>query len=128
MQNKVVIHYRDGRILKGTTHDVLPHKSTFHATDKETGQTVEVELSQLKAVFFVKTYEGDREYAERDDVERSGMGRKIQVTFEDGETLIGYTQGYSQNRPAFFLFPSDPKSNNDRILVVTDAAESVKFL
>jgi small nuclear ribonucleoprotein (snRNP)-like protein len=128
MQNKVVIRYRDGRILKGTTHDVLPQKSTFHVTDKETGQTVEVELSQLKAVFFVKTYEGNQRYEERDDIGRSGMGKKIKVIFKDGETLIGYTQGYSGNRPVFFLFPSDPKSNNDRILVVTDAAESVKFL
>jgi len=128
MQNTVVIHYRDGRLLKGTTHDLLPNKSAFHVADKETGQTVQVELAQLKAVFFVKTYDGKQGHEEREDLERSGMGKKIQVRFKDGEKLIGYTQGYSPNRPAFFVFPLDPQSNNDRILVLTDATDSVEFL
>ncbi len=128
MQNTVVVRYPDGRLIKGTTHDFLPNKSTFHVTEKDTGQRIPVDLSGLKAVFFVKTYDGSKDYREKIDGQRVGMGRKIQVKFKDGETLVGYTQGYTPNRPSFFVFPADPNSNNERILVITAATESVQFL
>lgn len=57
-----------------------------------------------------------------------GFGKKIQVRFKDGETLIGYTQGYSPARTGFILFPADEKSNNDRVFVIKAAAEEVAFL
>ena len=50
------------------------------------------------------------------------------MTFKDGEVLVGSTQGYQQDRPGFFLVPADPRSNNDRIYVVTTAVEKVSFL
>ena len=51
----------------------------------------------------------------------------VQVTFKDGETLVGATQGYQPDRPGFFLTPADPKSNNERIFVVTKAVARVSF-
>ena len=86
-------------------------------------------LSQpLKAVYFVKTYEGRPAYNERTDIERIGFGKKIKILFKDGETQIGYTQGYTPNRSGFIVFPADPESNNERIYVVTAATSKIEFI
>jgi hypothetical protein len=61
-------------------------------------------------------------------MERRGFGRKMRVLFRDGETIIGYTQGFSPARQGFILFPGDPGSNNDRIFIVTAATEEINFL
>jgi hypothetical protein len=63
-QNKIVVHYQDGRILKGTTADFFPNKERFHVNqiDAPVGsKPVEVLISQLKAIFFVKDYKGQPE-------------------------------------------------------------------
>jgi hypothetical protein len=126
--NKIIIRYADGKIISGTTQDFFPNKETFHVIDSNDRECHEVSIKNLKAVFFVKTFEGNAEYQDKDDIERSGFGRKIKVLFKDGETLVGYTQGFSPNRSGFILFPSDPDSNNDKVFVVTAATEQIDFI
>jgi hypothetical protein len=128
MRNSVVVHIPGGTLLKGVTHNFFPNKEKFHLTDSETGEVREVSLAGIKAVFFVKGFEGDRDYQERTDVERTGLGKKILVNFKDGETLVGYSQGFTPGRPGFFVFPADPQSNNERIFVATEATTEVRFL
>jgi hypothetical protein len=128
MQNKVVLRYLDGRIQKGTTEDFSPVKETFHVKDSESGVSEAVTFAALKAVFFVKTFAGNAGYQERSDAERTGFGKKIRVTYRDGETQIGYTQGFAPNRPGFFIFPCDAECNNERIFVITRATQNVQFL
>lgn len=53
-------------------------------------------------------------------------GRIIEVTFFDGETLVGTSLTYDASRPGFFLFPADPQSNNVRVFVVRAATTSVR--
>jgi len=127
MQFQVVVHFADGRLLKGHATDFFPNKETFHLEEKGSGETNEIKVSELKGVFFVKTLQGNPAHHERKDLERPGMGKRIQVKFEDGEVLIGYTSGYSPDRPGFFVFPSDPESNNEKVFVVTAAATNVSF-
>jgi hypothetical protein len=128
MLNKVVLRARDGRLLKGTTTDFHHNGQKFHVTEHETGRNMEVTTARLKAVFFVKAFEGRPGYVENKDMERQGMGKRILVRFKDGEKLSGYTSGYSPDRETFFVFPADPESNNERIMVITDATEEVTFL
>lgn len=128
MRNMVVIHFPGGNVLKGITNNFFPNKDKFHLTDSGTGEVREVLLSGLKAVFFVKGFDGDPAYRDRSDVERTGLGKKIQVDFSDGEVLVGYSQGFTPNRPGFFVFPADPDSNNDRVFVVTAATKAARFL
>ena len=128
MQNKVVVHSPGGTLIKGITNDFFPNKDRFHVAEDGTGELKEVVIADLKAVFFVKDYAGNSDYQERTDVERVGFGKKIQVEFSDGETLIGYSSGYAPNRPGFFVFPADPDSNNDRVFVITAATKDVHFL
>jgi hypothetical protein len=128
MQNRVVVHTADGRIFKGTTADFFPNKELFHLGEEGTGATHDIQVAALKAVYFVKTFEGRRDYQERADTERVGCGRKIKICFSDGETQFGYTQGYAPNRTGFFVFPVDPESNNERIYVVTAATTRIEFV
>ena len=92
------------------------------------GEIQEVHLAGVKAVYFVKSFEGRAEYLERSDLERVGFGKKIRIQFKDGETQDGYTQGFSANRPGFFVFPCDPDCNNDRVFVVKAATDKVQFI
>ena len=87
-----------------------------------------VNLATLKAVFFVKDHAGNKDYNENKAFEKPVPGRKLQVTFRDGEMLVGSSRAYDADRPGFFMTPADPKSNNDRIYVVARAVRSVAFI
>ena len=128
MNNKVVVHHSNGNILKGETGDFFPNKPLFHLRVLGTNETKQIDIQNLKAVYFVETFEGDST-SEREDfrIERTGFGKKIRIQFKDGEVQYGYTQGYSPDRPGFFISPCDPSSNNLRIFVVTGATVLIKF-
>lgn len=129
--NKIVVRYRDGRVLKGFTSDFFPTKDVFHLATSNApgGKTIEVRVADLKALFFVKDFAGDptRNDVKAFDPARPQAGRKVTVTFSDGEVLVGTTQGYDPARAGFFVVPADPGSNNDRCFVVTAAVKGVKF-
>jgi hypothetical protein len=80
--------------------------------------------------FFVKDFSGNRERNEvlGFPIEKPVVGRKIRVDFQDGETLIGTTQGYDPNRPGFFIIPADTGSNNEQCFVVTSATKQISFV
>ena len=133
MQNKIVVRYRDGRTLKGHTADFLPTRASFHVVPLEptgTKGTLEIPFAELKAIFFVRDFAGDKAYQETKSFapEQRPPGRRIQVEFKDGEVLVGTTMGYQANRSGFFLVPADPHSNNERCYVVSTAVKKVAFL
>ena len=132
IQNKIVVRYQDGRVLKGFTRDFLPNKDLFHLSpmDAPESKPQEVRIPELKAVFFVKDFMGNPQYKARQefDPSRPVIGRKIRVVFRDGETLVGTTQGYEPGRPGFFLIPADSQSNNERCFVVSAATQEVSFV
>lgn len=128
MQNQIIVRFTDGKILKGTTADLFPNKAIFHLNCKGSAALQEIDIYYLKAVYFVKSFEGNPDYQEKDDIERVGFGKKIKVHFKDGETLVGYTQGYSPNRDIFIVFPSDPDSNNEKVFVMANATSKVSFM
>ena len=127
---KVVLRFKDGRVLKGFTQDFFPHKDRFHhfLIDKPPGLPIEVAMKELKAVFVVRDFVGNSRYAERKKYleEEKPSGLNIEVTFVDGEVLVGSTLGYDLKRLGFFVFPADPNSNNIRIFVVSSGVGSVR--
>jgi len=126
----VVARFVDGRVLKGTTQDFAPHKPIFHlyVWDDPTARALAVPEKEMKALFFVRSYEGNPKHVEdRDLAKAKGQGRKIVVTFADGEVLGGFTTGYSKDKQGFFVIPVDPKSNNSRVYVVTAAVKRVEW-
>ena len=78
----------------------------------------------------MRDFAGNPEYHERKDFEAGGktIGTKIEVTFQDGEVLVGSTMGYDLKRQGFFVFPADPQSNNLRAFVVSAAIKNVRQL
>lgn len=127
MQNKIIIRYLDHKILKGTTSDFFPHKQYMHLILNETKEVINVDIKTLKAIYFVKSFEGNPGYNERSDVKRTGLGKRIRVKFKDGEVLSGYTQGFSPERLGFHVVPSDPDSNNERIFVTNAATVDISL-
>ncbi len=133
-RNRIVVHYKNGTLLKGYTHDFNPVRETFHVNgdaDADGDGVREVMVPDLIAVFFVRTLGGDRYYSEKKrfgEVDSSKLkGLKIKVTFIDGEVIRGVTLGYNRNKKGFFVVPIDPKSNNERIYVVSDAVSAVSL-
>jgi hypothetical protein len=130
-ESKLVVRYLDGRVLKGHTLDFSSTKDSFHLIPlDDPSSPVEVRLAQIKAVFFVKDFMGQREYDERSEFDGSHpvMGRKIQVTFNDGEVLAGTSEVYMPNRKGFVLFPADRRSNSEKVFVVNSSVREVKFI
>ncbi|WP_026853465.1 DUF6982 domain-containing protein [Geothrix fermentans] len=127
--NQVVARYLDGSTLKGETNDFFPNKELFHVSVNGS-KPLEVKIPELKALYFVRTLQGDPEHQKTNDFPPNGPapGRKMKVTFKDGEVLVGTTQGYQPGRPGFFLLPADPRSNNERCYIVTSATQSVAFV
>lgn len=131
--NQVVAHTKTGQLIKGITNNFLPNKESFHllpAGSAPGSKPVEVFLNQLKAIFFVKDLQGQRDHQEKNafDPYAFQQGRKLRVVFQDGEVLVGLTQGYQPGRPGFFMVPADPKSNNERCYVVTSSTREVTLL
>jgi hypothetical protein len=129
LKNRVVVRYRDGRRLKGFTWDFLPTKEIFHVADEKDEKKIsEISIRDLKAVFFVKTFEGNRERQPGYTLEdfRKVAGLKLKVTFLDGEVLYGTTNAYAPGRKAFFLLPADKTGNNDRVYVFAEATQGIE--
>ena len=125
--NKVVARFKNGAVKKGSTCDFFPNKAMFHLNSIN-GEILDINIEELKAVYFVKNYEGDKDRVDSYTDDIPGGGRKVQVKFSDGETLIGYTQGYTPNRSGFFVITADLQNNNDRIYIIASAVEKVTFL
>jgi hypothetical protein len=74
----------------------------------------------------VHDLEGDPGH--RPDVETATKhGRRIQVTFVDGEVLEGSTLSYAAEGPGFFVTPLDAGGNNVRMFVASGAVRHVQF-
>jgi hypothetical protein len=133
VNNKVVVRFADGRVLKGSTADFVPARDRFHLNTLGAppgSKPVPVQVAELKALIFVKDFSGNPRHQERKEFEagRSAAGRRIKVFFKDGELLVGTTTGYQPGRPGFFLVPVDPESNMERCFVVAQATAKIAFV
>jgi hypothetical protein len=129
MRQKVVVRYKDGGVAKGTTADFAPSRATF-TLDQDPpapdGPTI-IRVEELKAVFFVHSYEGNREYREKKlRIPEGTIGQRYLLTFTDGETMRGTALGAHLSRYGFLLFPSDHGGNNKRIFVVHSAVKELR--
>ena len=128
---RVVARYGDGRVVKGFTRNFDPNRPSFtlDVLDAPPGdEPMVVRVRDLKAVFFVKDFAGNPDYNERKQFAAAFTGRRLAVTFADGEVLVGTSFSYDPSRDGFFLFPADPTSNNDKVFVVAASVTEVRKL
>ena len=129
MMHKVVVRYLNGKVAKGTTSDFAPNRTTFtlNLEPPPIAGPVKIGFDELKAVFFVHSFEGNREYREQKLRKPEGtIGRRYLLTFTDGETMRGTALGVNLSRYGFLLFPSDAGSNNQRIFVMHSAVKELR--
>lgn len=128
---KVVVRYVEGQTLKGYTQDFHPSRPHFTLCPNPSqtdGDVVLVPLVRLKALFFVRDFAGNPDYVERTDiVVEPTRGRRIQVTLNDEEVIVGTTLNYRSDGQGFFVRPIDPLANNLLVFVVANSVRQIRF-
>jgi PilZ domain len=128
---KIVVRYVDGDIVKGFTQDFHPSRAQFSlwpSINAAKSDRIVIPMGRLKAVFFVRDFNGNAGYRERKTFNTRGHGRRLEVTFHDNEVVVGTTLNYRPDGQGFFLIPVDSRGNNTRIFVVASAVRRVRFL
>jgi hypothetical protein len=127
----VVVRYADGRVLKGYA-DFDPEQPFLRLVPlgDPDAEGVKIALTELKAVFFVRSFDGDPGRDESKDLYQARPldTRKVSVRFRDGEELVGHTRQLDRYRSGLFFTPLDPRSNNLRVFAVFEALCGVRRL
>ncbi len=100
-----------------------------------------VAVADLKALFFIKSFEGNKTYREKKAFGASTRdGHKVYVKFNDQESLVGFVEGEipwdkgffvsrdGGKTKGFFLVPVDRDSNNMKVFVVGTSIEDVTIM
>jgi len=126
---KVIVRYTDGSLLKGYTNNFHTSRPQLHLSEQPcSGDQVLVPVARLKAIFFVREFDGDPAHVDQNVFIGAPLGRKVEVTFHDGEVLVGSTMSYRCDGNGFFVQPADPRSNNQRVFVILGSIQHVRFL
>jgi hypothetical protein len=121
MEQKIVVNMRGGAVHKGVTHDFSPKQEAFHVLPAEGGGVpIRVNVTEMKAIFWVKDYLGNRDFVARREFDpgRAADGRRAILTFQDGETMWGWVTEDDPAVPGFFFVPSDERDNNLKVFVI----------
>lgn len=120
MRRKLILRRRDGGMVRCETFSHFSAAFRDIKIINTSGDVESVPLSDLKAIFFVRDFQGNPSYQPHGDfVEESPKaGQAVRVTFHDGEVLRGRVINLSEGASGFFLFPADPLDNNERVFVV----------
>ena len=130
MAHKIVAHLLNGEIVKGFSFDFTPQRESFHinALNAQPKQVpVLIETKNLKALFFVKDFAGNLRYNERKTFTKDDTtyGRRMGITFADGERLVGTCTAHLPGQTGFFLTPADSRSNNERVYAIKHAVSEM---
>lgn len=144
-KHKVVVNLRDGTVVKGYLETTVPTDLAsllqnplrrfpahlkLHSANGSGNH--EIDVAQAKAIFFVKSFEGNKEkhplrfYANGPAVH----GIWVEIRFHDGEVVEGVVHNSIHHliEDGFLLSPSDPDSNNEVIYVVKASIQNYRVL
>ncbi len=137
VSRRVVVRYTDGRLLRGflamgDLAKLQENVSDLFRIEGPDGNPVEVRASELKAIFFVKSFEGNPDYSEFKvfSTRPCGKGVWVRVHFADGEVIEGVAPNCfdTYSKPVFYVTPPDPGSNNQAILVSKRSLKEMQVL
>jgi hypothetical protein len=130
-RSKAVVAYLDGRRQKGYICDFSPQKDCFRLFPEQNGQHpegAEVQMSELKAIFFDRNFAGNSADHDSEELAQPGQGGRAEVTFHDGEKIVGDADAYDPQRKGFFVVPSDPRSGNLRVFIIAKNAQQIRWI
>ena len=138
---KVVLRFINGKILKGYIKDFTAYADIAVIQEVETDKDHGIPIQKLKAIFFVKTFEGNSAHSDKKLFGiRENIGRKVYIRFNDGESMMGYLEGdipwekgFYLSKPTgalkgFFLVPVDVDSNNKKVFVVSSSIKDITLM
>ena len=130
MENKVVVHLKDGIIHKGVIQDFDPARPEFYLLPAEGGGIpMKIALESMKAMFYVRDYMGNRHFtASRQHSGEQQQASKVILRFRDGEELWGTKEDISEEEPGFFFYPTDREDNNIRIFVIRSSLSGMEIV
>lgn len=128
----------DGGLVKGYVGHLSPGDEAV-TLEKESSGTRTFAMNELKAIFFVRTFEGERSHIERKTFATPvSLGKRVFVKFKDGKCMTGYIEGgipwekgffLEPNKGSgFFLIPADGDSNNVKVFVVASSVWDVTVM
>jgi len=126
-EKKIVIKFLDGSLLKGESTDFRPEKQYFYLK-LVGGGTKKVDLMSLKAVFFVRDFQGNKDHKKVYKDFLPWGGQKIRIEFTDGEVITGYTSSFTTGKFGFFVTPADTAGNNEQIFILNQAVKEKVFI
>jgi hypothetical protein len=103
------------------SHAPLNSPESFRVRHLESNVVEEILATEIKAVFYVNSFEGDSEHSDLNFHSRAPIvhGIWVRVQFLDGEVMEGIV--YNSIRylvdSGFFLMPTDPDSNNKLVYI-----------
>lgn len=129
-RQRLVVRYKDGHVLRGVCYALNIRDTGFHldiVDDEEnvTNKTEQVRFSDIKAVFYVKSFDGKFDRHHR-YAEWTPQGSEIVVEFEDGEVVRGFSlHSHDESSDRFHLIPKEQSGNNISVLVERSAVAGV---
>lgn len=127
---KAILRFLDGRMLKGFIRDFTLADDYVYIEDESSGAQ-KIKLKELKAIFFVKDFLGNKGHREKKSfIGVKPAGKRLFIRFKDGEQMTGFLEGdtpwekgffLEKKEKGFFFKPVDEDSNNVRIFVVTSS-------
>ena len=127
---KVIVRTRDGKVIPGFANEHRI-KKTLKIINQQ-GKEETFSIDKLKAVFFVKDFQGNPEYDEIKFLNKQSVSSMIwvRVEFFDGEVLEGKILNTMEllSSPGFYLSPSDQDTNNKRVYVVKSSLKNFTVL
>ena len=142
---KLVAHKKSGQLVKGYADLSVPldrHGNpessaiglpkSIHLDPADHGRSQNIALETLKALFFVKSFEGDPSYAETKffNPEPKIEGLWVHLTFEDSEVTEGIVHNGLEllNDAGFLMKPPDPQSNNNAVYVMKSSLTNFRVV
>lgn len=143
-QLKVVAHAKDGRLIKGFLQNNIENLPTEAGVPKPAqlpgqlklksmdGKSHSVGLTELKALFFVKSFDGSRQYTETKFFGAHPVleGIWARLEFSDNETIEGviFNSLHFLTDEGFFVKPPDPHSNNRMMYVLKSSLRDFRIM
>jgi hypothetical protein len=132
---RVILRFLDKRLMKGYLEKFSPSDETVSIKGEDSVTTV-VGIGELKGIFFVRSFAGDRKHREKKSFKGNAFNsKKVFVRFRDGESMVGFVDGevpwekgfflHAERNNGFFVKPVDGTSNNIKIFVVAASIDDV---